>query len=539
MTSKRGAAIAQQTCNYNRLTLVFDKYLQKSSVASGKFTITKDGKAYDVAVDIQNGNVRTYHGTEVVKTIDLVLKSGSFEDGAYQVKAEKGLQTYAGIQCGAIESQFVSVSAGTEETYTITVPDKVTVMRGDTQLLDGDTVYRNDRLQITAKPGEQEELKHLLVNGVPFVSGEYYTVVNESVQVEAAFTKRKKTFRIAFDSKGGSTIAALENVEEGTKAAKPADPVKKDSVFGGWYKDEACRMPWNFETDTVSANLILYAKWTDISCTLFLNPKTLAVFVGETAGLTVKAETNTGQEPKLVWSSSNASVASVSQQGEVKALSAGEADIQVMAEGRSSTAVTCHVTVSKKEQKISGTDAFVKTISDGNFYLDTAVKEGDGDLTFRSLDESVATVSKLGRVVLKRAGTAEILVAASETKEYLAAEKTVFLTVQKGKQVFGGTAEYQVTEDDRDFALDMYLEEGDGTLSYESSNPQAADVDASGVVHIGTEGSAVIRITAAETERFAEAKAEVAVTVRAGTQPPNPPVKNKFTITFDSREEAQ
>ena len=38
-----------------------------------------------------------------------------------------------------------------------------------------------------------------------------------------------------------------------------------DFVFGGWYKDQLCTTPWNFNTDTVTQNVTIYAKWTDLT----------------------------------------------------------------------------------------------------------------------------------------------------------------------------------------------------------------------------------------------------------------------------------
>ena len=50
-------------------------------------------------------------------------------------------------------------------------------------------------------------------------------------------------------------------VWRGAKLDAPAVPLKTGSLFGGWYKDEACTEPWNFEEDTVDKNMTLYARW--------------------------------------------------------------------------------------------------------------------------------------------------------------------------------------------------------------------------------------------------------------------------------------
>lgn len=67
---------------------------------------------------------------------------------------------------------------------------------------------------------------------------------------------------VTFDTLGGSSIAKVE-VTKGEKVSKPADPVKKGFVFGGWYKVKECTgTPFDFETEIQEA-LTLYAKWTE------------------------------------------------------------------------------------------------------------------------------------------------------------------------------------------------------------------------------------------------------------------------------------
>lgn len=66
---------------------------------------------------------------------------------------------------------------------------------------------------------------------------------------------------VRFDSQGGPEVPGHIALS-GQPADKPADPAKSGYLFGGWYVEETCETPWDFETDTVTANLTLYAKWT-------------------------------------------------------------------------------------------------------------------------------------------------------------------------------------------------------------------------------------------------------------------------------------
>ena len=70
------------------------------------------------------------------------------------------------------------------------------------------------------------------------------------------------TFIVTFDTQGGNAIASATAVSGG-KVVRPADPERSGFTFGGWYKESACTNAWNFATETVTANVTLYAKWTE------------------------------------------------------------------------------------------------------------------------------------------------------------------------------------------------------------------------------------------------------------------------------------
>jgi uncharacterized repeat protein (TIGR02543 family) len=63
-------------------------------------------------------------------------------------------------------------------------------------------------------------------------------------------------YTVTFDSAGGSAVEAQE-VEEGEKATKPANPTRTGFAFQGWFHDNT---EFDFNQEIVS-NLILTAKW--------------------------------------------------------------------------------------------------------------------------------------------------------------------------------------------------------------------------------------------------------------------------------------
>ena len=65
---------------------------------------------------------------------------------------------------------------------------------------------------------------------------------------------------VTFDSQGGSAVEP-QAVAHGTAVTQPAAPERSGYVFGGWYQEETFQTAWNFAEDTVTADLVLYARW--------------------------------------------------------------------------------------------------------------------------------------------------------------------------------------------------------------------------------------------------------------------------------------
>ncbi len=70
---------------------------------------------------------------------------------------------------------------------------------------------------------------------------------------------------VTFDVDGGSAVESV-TVTSGEKLTEPTAPTKDGYEFVGWYK-EGMTEKWNFETDTVTDNLTLYALWNEQAAT--------------------------------------------------------------------------------------------------------------------------------------------------------------------------------------------------------------------------------------------------------------------------------
>ena len=69
------------------------------------------------------------------------------------------------------------------------------------------------------------------------------------------------TYRVAFDSNGGSAAPDPESVDHGQNASAPAEPTLPGHVFAGWWTAADGGRQWNFAGDPVTGDTVLYAHW--------------------------------------------------------------------------------------------------------------------------------------------------------------------------------------------------------------------------------------------------------------------------------------
>jgi len=68
------------------------------------------------------------------------------------------------------------------------------------------------------------------------------------------------TYVVTFNSQGGSLIDDTI-VNHGTHIVEPSSPTLDFHVFAGWYSDEATTTAWDFDTDVVTSDTTLFARW--------------------------------------------------------------------------------------------------------------------------------------------------------------------------------------------------------------------------------------------------------------------------------------
>ena len=78
-------------------------------------------------------------------------------------------------------------------------------------------------------------------------------------------------YTVGFNANGGTPSPASLIIVSGGKAAEPDAMTKTGYNFAGWYRESNFASLWNFEENSVSGNITLYAKWDAITYTVVYN----------------------------------------------------------------------------------------------------------------------------------------------------------------------------------------------------------------------------------------------------------------------------
>ena len=225
-----------------------------------------------------------------------------------------------------------------------------------------------------------------------------------------------------------------------------------------------------------------------------------------TTGMTMKVEVTvipeTAETPEYVWSSSDPTVATVDENGEIKALAAGTTTITVAtADGKAETSFVLTVVEITIAVKGIGIDQVTMKLVEGESKKlaawVTPTNATNRNITFSSGDEDVAIVDKNGVVTAIAAGTTGIT-ATSEDGEF---SKTCTVTVTAPVVEVSGVSldenELELTVGEEK-TLTAVVEPENATnkkVSWSSDNEAAATVDENGKVTAVAAGEAMITVT--------------------------------------------
>lgn len=135
--------------------------------------------------------------------------------------------------------------------------------------VDSKTYIFNAVVTISASEGMKKEYHQFIGwNTQKDGSGTQYNPNNtfniKENTVLYAQWKPLPTFTVTFVTNGGSTVNPLTGIISGSFITKPVNPTRAGYHFIGWFKENTLNTLWNFATDQVMQNTVLYAKWEPV-----------------------------------------------------------------------------------------------------------------------------------------------------------------------------------------------------------------------------------------------------------------------------------
>ena len=248
-----------------------------------------------------------------------------------------------------------------------------------------------------------------------------------------------------------------------------------------------------------------------------LNKTSATLRVGAEQKLTATISPSNATYKSVTWSSSDTSVATVDENGNVKALKAGTATITVKTSDQGKTA-TCKITVKPPVSSVSLNKTSLSLKTGSSESLTATVKPDnayDKAVSWSSSNTSVATVDSKGTIKAIKAGTATITVKTKDQEKTATGKVTVKhavtgVSLNKSKlSLKAGTRETLVAVVSPDNAYDK-------GVTWSSNNTSVATVDKNGIVKGIKAGKATITVKTSDQGKTATCE----VTVSAGAVAP-------------------
>ena len=369
-------------------------------------------------------------------------KGGTISDGTFNGKVNNEGNIENGTFSGTVENAAKGKITDGTFTETSTVNNRGTIGGGT---FSGPVENKGGTIKNGIFNGAVENQASGTISGGTF-SG---TVTNNG-------TINGGTFAVTFDTKGGSTVP-VENVLNGQKATKPADPTREGYTFGGWYTEEAYVNPYDFATSVQNA-LTLYAKWTINQYTITFKPENGGkdTTITQDYGTAVTAPANptktgytfAGWDREIPATMPAENMTVTARWTAVDSGSSGGGSTSGGGSSSSSKPSTSTGTTTKPdgtkvqtETKPDGTTIKTETKKDGTGTKTEPKKDGSSGTENTAADGSPGTVTTQGEIPVSnvKPGTVAILVHADGTEEIvknsLPTEDGIQLTVNGGATV--------------------------------------------------------------------------------------------------------
>ncbi len=294
------------------------------------------------------------------------------------------------------------------------------------------------------------------------------------------------------------------------------------------------------EDGSKTASCVVTVSSSAVSVTgVTLNKTSVSLEEGENETLVATVAPSDATNMNVTWKSDNTAVATVDATGKVTAVKAGTATITVTTADGGKTA-TCQVTVTAKVVAVTGVtlDKSTATLELGdNLTLVPTIAPSNAtnkNVTWKSSNETVATVDATGKVVALKAGTATITVTTADGNKTATCTVTVNDETPSTIPVTGvslnkATATLEIGDNLTLVATIAPSNATNRNVTWKSDNTAVATVDATGKVVALKAGTATITVTTEDGNKTATCE----ITVNDAATEPGQPVANELVFDYD------
>lgn len=154
-----------------------------------------------------------------------------------------------------------------------------------------------------------------------------------------------ESFTVSFEENGGSPVPDTVGILD-LHLDIPENPTLDGKFFAGWFKDSGLTEKWDFDTDTVTAPLTLYAAWSDSPIpveTISLSSDAPGIYTGDNITVSCKVLPYYATNKEVLWKGSSTGI-SVSE-GVVTGIRKGTYTVTAIAADESGIAGSLNIQV--------------------------------------------------------------------------------------------------------------------------------------------------------------------------------------------------
>ena len=327
------------TANFTRTERELTNYRTTCSTQAS-VTLNPNGGSFASIPDVWNQDGNNYKQENVAGPIDLPTptRTGYDFDGWYDDGETKVNQTYTPTKTVTLTAQWtakttsITLDANTSNngsganssvtaTYDQALPEFTACTPATGYTLDGYYTEAIGGTKIIDKDGKLVSN----VSGYTSADGKW---ASEDEQLKLYAQYLINTYTVEFDNQGHGTKPNNQIINHGGKVNNPGNLTANGFIFGGWYKESGCTNAWNFETDVVTSNITIYAKWTaKIATSLSWSADTYTATIDADntfPELTVDPE---AIKESVQYTSSDETIATIDANGNITLLKKGETTI--------------------------------------------------------------------------------------------------------------------------------------------------------------------------------------------------------------------